>query len=97
MLEIKYVRQNLSEVYNCLEKRGYTADLVRFNGWRQRGGKYCLKSRRSGIKKRRIRRDRGHEKKGEDADEIVVQMRDVSGRIKILEKSLAENDERPGF
>ena len=30
MLEIKYVRQNLSEVFNALEKRGDTADLDTF-------------------------------------------------------------------
>ena len=95
MLEIKYVRQNLSEVYNCLEKRGDIADLDTFQ-MAEAARREILSEIEALRHKRNVVSDEiaGMKKKGEDADEIVVQMRDVSGRIKILEKSLAESEEK---
>ncbi|MGB9498300.1 MAG: serine--tRNA ligase [Dissulfuribacterales bacterium] len=95
MLEIKYVRQNLSKVYNCLEKRGDIADLDTFQ--KAEAARREILSEIEALRhKRNVVSDEiaGMKKKGEDADEIVVQMRDVSGRIKILEKSLAESEEK---
>jgi len=95
MLEIKYVRQNLSEVYNCLEKRGDIADLDTFQ-MAEAARREILSEIEALRHKRNVVSDEiaGMKKKGEDADEIVVHMRDVSGRIKILEKSLAESEEK---
>ena len=95
MLEIKYVRQNLSEVYNALEKRGDTADLDTFQT--------IEAARREILSEIEVLRHRrnvvsdeiaGLKKKGENADEIVAQMREVSARIKILEKTLTESEEK---
>ncbi|MDA3898671.1 MAG: serine--tRNA ligase [Desulfobacteraceae bacterium] len=95
MLEIKYVRQNLSEVFNSLEKRGDTADLDTFQ---------AAEADRRGILSEieELRHQRNVvsgeiaelKKNKEDAEDLVIQMRDVSGRIKLLEKSLAEREEK---
>ena len=95
MLEIKYVRQNLSEVFNSLEKRGDIADLDTFQ---------AAETDRRGILSEieELRHQRNVvsgeiadlKKNGEDAEDLVLQMRDVSGRIKELEKSLAKREEQ---
>ncbi|RJP88120.1 MAG: serine--tRNA ligase [Desulfobacteraceae bacterium] len=94
MLEIKYVRQNLSEVYGALKNRGDSADLEAFQ---------AAESDRRGmlaeIEELRHQRNvvsdeiAGMKKKGEDAGDRVLQMREVSGRIKTLEKQLSESEE----
>lgn len=95
MLEIKYVRQNLSEVYDALKKREDTADLDTFQT-----AEAARREILSEIEVLRHRRNvvsdeiAGFKKKGENADEIVAQMRDVSTRIKTLEKSLTESEEK---
>jgi len=95
MLEIKYVRQNLLEVYNCLEKRGDTADLDTFEK-AETARREILSEIEALRHKRNVVSDEiaGLKKKGKDAEEIVAQMRDVSGRIKVLEKSLTESEEK---
>jgi seryl-tRNA synthetase len=95
MLEIKYVRQNLSEVFNSLEKRGDIADLDTFQ---------AAETDRRGILSEieELRHQRNVvsgeiadlKKNGEDAEDLVIQMREVSGRIKLLEKSLAQREEQ---
>ncbi|MCK5784086.1 MAG: serine--tRNA ligase [Desulfobacterales bacterium] len=95
MLEIKYVRQNLSQVYNSLEKRGDTADLDTFQA--------AEAARREILGDIEILRHQRNvvsgeiadlKKNGEDAEDLVIQMRDVSGKIKTLEKSLSESEEK---
>lgn len=95
MLEIKYVRQNLSEVFNSLEKRGDIADLDTFQ---------AAETDRRGILSEieELRHQRNVvsgeiadlKKNKEDAEDLVIQMREVSGRIKLLEKSLAQREEQ---
>lgn len=95
MLEIKYVRQNLSEVYDALKKREDTADLDTFQT-----AEAARREILSEIEVLRHRRNvvsdeiAGLKKKGENADEIVAQMREVSTQIKTLEKSLTESEEK---
>ncbi len=95
MLEIKYVRQNLSEVYNSLQKRGDTADLDTFQE-----AESARREILSEIEALRHQRNvvSGEiatlKKNGQDAEDLVVRMRDVSGRIKTLEKALAESEEK---
>jgi len=94
MLEIKYVRENLAEVQRALSTRGDAADLETF--------RTCEAGRREvlgEIEKLRQRRNTVSEevaalkKKGEDAESIVSEMRDVSARIKELDKRLSEHEE----
>ncbi|GBC63708.1 serine--tRNA ligase [Desulfonema ishimotonii] len=94
MLEIKFVRQNLSAVENALASRGNAANLEAL--------KTCDERRRSALQEIETLRHRRNvvseqiadmKKKGENADDIVAEMRTVSGRIRAMEKSLAEDEE----
>ncbi len=95
MLEIKFVRQNLEEIETSLANRGETADLETF--------KECDIQRKSlllEIESLRHHRNVVTEKiaaikkNGEDADDLVTEMREVGGRIKTLELHLTENEEK---
>lgn len=95
MLEKKFVRQNLPEIENALLNRGETADLETF--------KRCDVKRKAlllEIENLRHRRNvvsdqiAAMKKSGEDADDLVVQMRKVSGKIKELDHHLSENEDK---
>jgi seryl-tRNA synthetase len=94
MLEIKFVRQNLETVENALAARGHSTDLGAF--------KTCDEKRRAILleledlrHQRNVVSDQIAEMKkaGENTDDVVAQMRDVSSKIKTLDKSLAETQE----
>ena len=94
MLGIKFVRQNLTKVQKAITKRGETADLETF--------KNCDAKRKAvllGIEELRHRRNVVSEqiavmkKEGENADDLVTEMREVATKIKELDKSLSENEE----
>ncbi|MBS3731383.1 MAG: serine--tRNA ligase, partial [Desulfobacterales bacterium] len=91
MLEIKYVRQNLSELRDALEKRGDAADLSTFEQADQQRRKILnemeqLRHRRNVVSDEIA----GMKKRGENADERVAEMREVGARIKELEQALAD-------
>ena len=92
MLEIKFVRDHLAEVKKALSNRGGTAD---FDMFEDRDAK--RRSILSEIEELRHRRNvvsdeiAAMKKAGENADAYILEMRQVSGRIKELDKSLAEN------
>lgn len=95
MLEIKYVRQNLSVVKETLEKRGDTADLSSFE--------QADEQRRSVLNEMEQLRHRRNvvsgeiaemKKRGEDADKLVAEMREVGSRIKELEQELSDYEAR---
>ena len=88
-MEIKFVRQNLLTLKKALESRGYPADLETF--------KKLDDARRAMLQEiEALRHQRNMvseriaemKKKGDDADALVVEMRDVSAKIKELDKSL---------
>jgi seryl-tRNA synthetase len=90
MLEIKFVRQNLETVEKAMAARGHSTDLDAF--------KSCDEERRAVLlelealrHQRNVVSDQIAEMKkaGENADDVVAQMREVSSKIKALEKSLA--------
>jgi len=92
MLEIKFVSQNLSAVAKALEVRNYQADLDGF--------KKCDDERRAMLQEieslrhqRNVVSDRiaAMKKDGQDTQTPVAEMREVSTRIKELEKRLSEN------
>ncbi len=95
MLEIKYVRQNLSEVRISLEKRGNVADLETFES-----ADTERRSLLNEIEQLRHRRNvvsdeiAGMKKRGEDAEDLVAEMREVSAKIKVLEQALNEYEEK---
>ncbi len=95
MLEIKFVRQNLEEIEKSLANRGETADLITFKDCDTRRKSILLE-----IENLRHRRNVVSEKiaaikkNGEDAEDLMTEMREVGGRIKTLDLHLTENEEK---
>jgi seryl-tRNA synthetase len=91
MLEIKFVRQNLETVQKALETRGQSTDLDAF--------KTCDDERRVILQELEALRHQRNvvsdqiaemKKAGDNADSVVAKMREVSSKIKALDKELAE-------
>ena len=94
MLEIKFVRQNLSIVQAAMAARNHHAELDTF--------KKCDDERRDILQEieslrhqRNVVSDRIAEmrKAGDDTDALVVEMRGVSSKIKELDRKLSKNQE----
>jgi seryl-tRNA synthetase len=94
MLEIKFVRQNLDAVQKALKTRGQSIDLADF--------KKCDDERRAILQELETLRHQRNvvsdqiaemKKAGENADTVVAKMRDVSSKIKELDKAVAESQE----
>jgi seryl-tRNA synthetase len=94
MLEIKYLRQNLSTVQEALKARGHQADLTAFQQ-RDDERRAVLQELELLRHERNVVSERIAEMKkaGEDAEAIVVEMRTVSSKIKDLDKKLSESQE----
>jgi len=94
MLEIKFVRQNLSIVQAAMTARGHHAELDNF--------KICDDERRDILQEieslrhqRNVVSDRIAEMKkaGDDTEAVVLETREVSSKIKQLDKKLSKNQE----
>ncbi len=94
MLEIKFIRQNLSIVQAAMAARGHHAELDTF--------KKCDDERRTILQEieslrhqRNVVSDRIAEmkKSGDETETLVVEMREVSSKIKELDKKLSKNEE----
>lgn len=93
MLEIKYVRKNLSLIREALEKRGDSADLETLSRCDSErisilGELEELRHRRNVVSDTIAKM----KKAGENADAHISEMRNVSSTIKGLEKKLNENE-----
>lgn len=94
MLEIKFVRQNLSEVRKSLAKRGDTTNLDNFQKCEDQRREVLLEI--EGLRHRRntvSEQIAGMKKKGQDAEELVREMREVSARVRELDRMLAESED----
>jgi len=94
MLEIKYLRQNLSAVQEAFKARGHQADLDAFQKWD--GERRAILQEIELLRhERNVVSDRIAETKkaGEEAAAMVVEMRAVSSKIKELDKKLSANQE----
>ncbi len=97
MLDIRFVRKNLPLVARALAKRGTDIDLAAFEADDAARRKILLE-----LEDLRHRRNTVSDqiaqfkKQGRDADQLVREMREVSTRIKALEKGLAEIEEKTG-
>ena len=93
MLEIKYVRKNLSKIQENLENRNDSADLETFKQSEEERRNILL-SIEELRHKRNVVSDEiaGMKKAGENADDKILEMREVSAKIKEIDKSLAENE-----
>jgi seryl-tRNA synthetase len=95
MLEIKFVRQNLSTIQKAFQARGYYVDLETLNKYDEER-KAVLQEIEVLRHHRNVVSDRIAEMKktGAEAETLVVEMRDVSLKIKELDRSLIVNQER---
>jgi len=91
MLELKFVRSNLGDIKEMIKTRGYDLDISRFETLDQeRRGKLSV------LEGLRHQRNRVNEdiatmkKRGEDASNIIAEMKEVSSEIKGKEKALPE-------
>jgi len=91
MLEIKFVRQNLETVQKALETREQSTDLDAF--------KTCDDERRDILQELEALRHQRNvvsdqiaemKKAGDNTDTVVAKMREVSSKIKVLDKALTE-------
>ena len=95
MLEIKFIRKNLSKVQESLLTRGETADIETFQDSETKRRDSLLE-----IEALRRRRNMASDqiadmkKSGEDAGDLMTEMRGVSGKIKSLEKELQEYEKK---
>ena len=95
MLEIKFVSQNLLIVQKALSDRGKTADLEVLSLCDARRKTVLLELEALRCQKNTVSEQIAVMKKaGENAEQRVAEMRDVSLRIKTLEKSFAEIEEK---
>ena len=95
MLEIKFVRENLSKVRQSLVDRGAAADLETFASCDETRRKLLLVTEELRHQRNVVtERIAGMKKGGEDASSLVEEMRGVGTRIKEIEKELTENEER---
>jgi seryl-tRNA synthetase len=94
MLEIKFVRQNLSALREALAARAHHAELDTFQKCDDER-RIILQEIESLRHQRNVVTDRIAElkKAGDDTDALVIEMRAVSLKIKELDKKLSENQE----
>ena len=95
MLEIKYVRNNLPEVQKALDSRGDGTNLDIFKNFDEKQGD-ILREIESLRHRRNVVSDQIAQMKnsGQDAEGLILKMRDVSGKIKSLDKSLSDYNAR---
>ena len=93
MLEIKFVRQNLEIIQNALRARGQAVDLDTFRTADDER-RMILQELEALRHQRNMVSDRIAEmkKSGEDAETLVAQMREVSSRIKELDKVFGQSE-----
>jgi seryl-tRNA synthetase len=94
MLEIKFVRQNMSLVQEALKNRNTNADLEIFQKSDEDRREILskvesLRHRRNVVSQQIFEM----KKSGQDADDLVIEMRDVGNTIKELETSLTKLDD----
>ena len=94
MLEIKFVRQNLSTVKAAMAARGHHAEFDMFEKSDDERRK-ILQKIESLRHQRNVVSDRiaNMRKAGDDTEAIVVEMRAVSSEIKELDKNLSNNQQ----
>ena len=95
MLEIKFVRENLARVQEALLNRGVIADLKSFQDV-ESNRRSVLLDVEALRHRRNVVSDQIAEmkKKKVDSTDLVSEMREVSARIKELDKLLSEYDEQ---
>ncbi|TYT76133.1 serine--tRNA ligase [Desulfobotulus mexicanus] len=95
MLEIKFLRQNLSEIRAGLAKRGAESTLDSFSETETRRREILARLETLRHERNAVSEEIARMKKNkEDAEEKILAMRQTSADIKGMEKSLGELDEQ---
>lgn len=94
MLDLKFLRNNLEQVKTALANRGMKADLADFEHHEKERRRILpemeeLKHRRNTVSEQIA----GMKKKGENADDLIAEMKTVSATIRELEQSLAKTED----
>ena len=93
MLEIKFISQNLSKIKEALSNRHDTADLETFSKTEPRRREILLEIEALRHKRNMVSDEIAKIKTaGGNADDRVLQMRDVASKIKKLDADLAETN-----
>jgi len=94
MLEIKFVRQNIDRVQKALQNRGIVADLESFQEVESKRRSVLLDVEALRHRRNVVSDQIAEMKKTKtDSTDLVSEMREVSARIKDLDKLLTEYDE----
>jgi len=94
MLEIKFVRQNIDRVQKALQNRGIVADLESFQEVESKRRSVLLDVEALRHRRNVVSDQIAEMKKTKtDSTDLVGEMREVSARIKDLDKLLTEYDE----
>ncbi len=94
MLEIRFIRNNPDIVRKALKDRGYNFDLDGFLGLDETRRRLIKEVEELRNTRNRVSQQIAAKKKsGEDAYSLIEQMRQVSLRIKQIDKELSEKDE----
>ncbi len=92
MLEIKFVIQNFSQVKKALLMRGETADIEILKDYDSTRRAILLETEELRHRRNLVSQQVADMKKaGKNTYDLVVEMRDVSSKIKALDKPLSEN------
>ena len=93
MLDIKFVRQHMTDIIQALEARGTAVDIESFQKSDKRRREILLEIEEL-RHQRNVVSDRIAEMKkgGDDTQDLVAEMRTVSGKIKSLDASLSESE-----
>jgi len=95
MLEIKFVRQNISKVRKALLMRGETADIEIFSNCDDERRAILLETEELRHRRNLVSQQIASMKKeGDDTGAIEIDMREVSRKIKDLNKLLSETEEK---
>ncbi|HAO22717.1 MAG TPA: serine--tRNA ligase [Desulfobacteraceae bacterium] len=91
MLDIKFVRQNLEQVQKALGTRSNAAQLETFIEWDNRRRAILIEAENLKHRRNVVSEEiAALKKKGQDAENLVSEMREVSSKIKEMDKELSE-------
>ncbi|NPV27851.1 MAG: serine--tRNA ligase [Firmicutes bacterium] len=91
MLDLKFVRSNPDKVEAALRKRGSQVGLAEFLAVDEKRRKLLVEAEQLKNRRNVVSEEVGRRKKsGQDAQELIIEMREVSQRIKNLDDEIKE-------
>lgn len=95
MLDLKFVRANPEIVKTALEKRGASISLDEFLSFEEKRRKLVFEVEQFKNRRNTVSEEIGRLKKaGQDAEAMVIEMREVSQKIKDMDEEIKDIDEQ---